>query len=172
LGLLLADIAINLCKFSECKEPSSFKDFVDTATTSSVARAAAFMAFLALALFVLCLTTIMLLAEEYKSYFSCTEEDKGNHPLLNQFSIPVAALAMPPVAVALTFMEGGDLTGALHFNQAFMNHLYMDYYPSYYKKSMRQYPLQNLAISSISSFYKFCWVQEHYVLSDKRSFKI
>ena len=64
---------------------------------------------------------IMLLAEEYKSLFCCTEEDKGNSPLSNQFLIPtVTASVMPLVAVALAFVEGGDLTGALHFNGAFM----------------------------------------------------
>jgi hypothetical protein len=80
-SLLLVVVAINLHKSSKCKVPSSFKDFVDTATTASIARAAAFMAFFVLALFVLCLMVIMLLAEEYKSLFSCTEEDKGNCPL-------------------------------------------------------------------------------------------
>ncbi len=99
LGLLLADIPINLHGSSgKCEVLSSFKDFVDTATTARGAKAAAFTAFLALAVFVVCLTTIMSLAEEYKSLFSCTEEDKGNCPLLNQFSIPtVAALVMPLV---------------------------------------------------------------------------
>ncbi len=59
----------------------------------------------------------MPLAEEYKSLFSRTEEDKGNCPLLNEFLIPtVAALVMPLVTMALDFMEGGDLTGAHHFN--------------------------------------------------------
>jgi hypothetical protein len=58
----------------------------------------------------------MSLAEEYKSLFPCTEEDY-NCPLLNQFLIPtVAALVMSLVAMALTFMEGGDLTGAHDFN--------------------------------------------------------
>ncbi len=42
LGLLLADVAINLHDFSECKVPSRSKDFVDTATTASGARAVAF----------------------------------------------------------------------------------------------------------------------------------
>ena len=117
LGLLLADVAINLYESSKCKMPSSFKDFVGTATTTSSASAAVFTAFLDLALFVLCLMAIMSLAEEYKSLFYCTEEDKGNCPLLNQFSIPtVAASVMPPVAVALTFVEGGDFMGTLHFN--------------------------------------------------------
>ncbi len=38
-GLLLANVAINLWKSSECKLPSSFKDFADTAATTSSARA-------------------------------------------------------------------------------------------------------------------------------------
>jgi hypothetical protein len=54
--------------------------FVDTATTASGAGAAAFTTFLALTLFVLCLMAIMMLAEEYKSLFSCVEEDKGLNP--------------------------------------------------------------------------------------------
>ncbi len=118
LGLLMVDVSINLHESSnECKELSSFKDFVDTATTTSGIRAAAFTGFLALAFFVLCLTAIMPLAEEYKSLFSRMEEDKGNYPLLNQFLIPiVAASVMPLVAMALDFMEGGDLMGAHHFN--------------------------------------------------------
>ncbi len=118
LGLLLVDIAINLHESSkECKELTSFKDFVDTATTASGAGAAAFTAFLALVYFVLCLTTIMSLAEEYKSLFSHMEVDKGNCPFLNQFLIPtVASLVMPLVAMALDFMEGGDLTGTHHFS--------------------------------------------------------
>jgi hypothetical protein len=90
LGLLLADIAINLHKFSECEVPSSFKDFVDMATTASGAGAAAFMAFLA----VLCLTAIMSLTEEYESLSSRTEEDKGNCPLLNKFLIPTLAASV------------------------------------------------------------------------------
>ncbi len=68
LGLLLADVAINLHESSDkCEVLSSFKEFVDTATTASGAGAAAFTAFLALAFFVLCLTAIVSLAEEYKS---------------------------------------------------------------------------------------------------------
>ena len=41
LGLLLADVAINLHDFSECKVLSSSKDFVNKATTASCARAVA-----------------------------------------------------------------------------------------------------------------------------------
>jgi hypothetical protein len=120
-GLLLADIAINLHKSSKCEVRSSFKDFMDTATTASSTGAAVFTAFLALAIFVLCLTTIVLLAEEYKSLFSHTEKDKGNSLLSKPDPIPtVTALVLPPVAVALAFVEGRDLTGALHFNGAFM----------------------------------------------------
>jgi hypothetical protein len=86
----------------------------------------------------------MLLVEEYKSLFSCTEKDKGNCPLSNQFSIPVAASVMPPVAVVLTFMEGRDLTGAGAFMISFLyGLLHIMLY-----RSVRQY----LAIASISSF--------------------
>ncbi len=131
-GLLLEGIAINLHRFSDCEVLSGFKDFVDTATTASGAGAAAFMTFLA----VLCLTAIMSLAEEYESLSSHTEEDKGNRPLLNQFLIPsVAALVMPPVAMAFAFVEGGDFMGALHFNGAFMILFYTAYYPSYYTEA-------------------------------------
>jgi hypothetical protein len=105
-SLLLADVAINLHKSFECKVPSSFKDFVDTATTASIARAVTFMAFLALALFVLCLTVIMLLAEENESLFSCTEEDKGNCPPSKPVLDPhCGCLDDDPFAVALTFVE-------------------------------------------------------------------
>jgi hypothetical protein len=100
---------------------SSFKDFVDTATTASCTGAAAFRAFLVMAIFVLCLMAFMWLDEEYKSLFSCTEEDKVNCPLLNQFSIPtVVASVMSLVTVALAFVEGKDLMGTLYFNGAFM----------------------------------------------------
>jgi hypothetical protein len=34
--------------------------------------------------------------------------------------VPVAASAMSLVAVMLAFLEGGDLTGTLHFNGVFM----------------------------------------------------
>jgi hypothetical protein len=73
LGLLLADKAINLYESSKCKVPSSFRDVMNTATTASGAGAAAFTEFLVFALFVLCLTAIMLLAEEYESLFSHTK---------------------------------------------------------------------------------------------------
>jgi hypothetical protein len=44
-GLILADVAINVYESSKCEMPSCFKDLVDTATTASGARAAAFMAY-------------------------------------------------------------------------------------------------------------------------------
>jgi hypothetical protein len=126
---------------------------VDTATTASGVGAAAFTVFLVLALFVLCLMAIMLLAEEYKSLFSHTEEDdKGNCPLSNQFLIPtVAASVMPLVAMVLAFVEGGDLMGAFHFNGAFMIPFLHGLSPIIIYRSLRQYQLQDLAISSISS---------------------
>jgi hypothetical protein len=77
----------------------------------------AFTVFLLLGLFVLCLTAIMLLAEEYESLFYHTVEVKGNSPLSDQFLIlPVTASVMPLVAVALAFVKGRDLAGVLHFN--------------------------------------------------------
>jgi hypothetical protein len=149
LSLLLADIAINLHKFSECEVPCSFKDFVDTATTTSGAEAAAFMAFLA----VLCLTAIMSLAKEYESLSSHMEVDKGNCSLLNQFLIPtVAASVMTQVAVVLAFVEGRDFMGALHFNGAFMMPFLYGLLPIILYRSVRQYQLQDLAHSSIRSF--------------------
>jgi hypothetical protein len=94
----------------------------------------------------------MLLAEEYKSLFCCTEEDKGNSPLSNQFLIPtVTASVMPLVAVALAFVEGGDLAGILHFNGTFMIPFLHGLLTIIKYRSMRQYQLQDLAISLISS---------------------
>jgi hypothetical protein len=115
----------------------------------------------------------MLLAELYKSMISCMEEDKGDCPLSNQFLIPtVAALVMPPVAVALAFVEGGDLMGALHFNGAFMVPFLYCLLPIILYRSIRQYQLQDLAISSMSSLPQFLLGAKTYVLSDKRLFKI
>ncbi len=117
LGLLLADVAINLHESSKCGVPSSFKDLVDMVTTASGTGAAAFTAFLV----VLLLRAIMSLDEEYESLSSCTEEDKVDCLLSNLFLIStVAASVVPLVVVVLTFVEGRDLTGALHFNGAFM----------------------------------------------------
>jgi Mn2+/Fe2+ NRAMP family transporter len=148
-GLLLADVAINLHKSSKCEVPSSFKDLVDVATTTSGTGADVFTVFLV----VLCLTAIMSLAEEYKSLSSRTEEDKGDCPLSNQFSITtVAALVMTPVAVALACVEGGDLRGALNFNGTFMIPFLCGLLPIILYISVRQYQLQDLAISSMSSF--------------------
>ncbi len=125
---------------------------MDTATTASGAGAAAFMAFFALALFVLCLMAIMSLAEKYKSLSSRVEEYKGACPFANLFLIPtVVALAMPPVAVALAFVKGGDLTGILHFNGAFMIPFIHGILPTILYRSRVKYQLQDLAISSISS---------------------
>jgi tyrosine-specific transport protein len=120
-------------------------------TTASGAGAAAFTAFSASALFVSCLTAVMSLAEEYESLlFSRTEEDDdGDCPTIsNRFSIPaVAASVMPPVAVALAFAEGGDLTGALHFNGAFIVPFLYGLLPIILYRSVRQYQHQDSAIS-------------------------
>jgi hypothetical protein len=82
----------------------------------------------------------MSLAEEYESLSPRTEEDKGKRPLLNQFSIPtVAALVMPPVAVALAFVEGRDFMGSLHFNGAIMIPFLYGLLPIILYRSLRQY---------------------------------
>jgi hypothetical protein len=49
-------------------------------------------------------------------------------------------------------MEGGDLMGALHFNGAFMIPFLYGLIPIILYRSVRQYHLQDLAISTISSF--------------------
>jgi hypothetical protein len=59
---------------------------------------------------------------------------------------------MPLVAMALAFVEGGDLMGAYHFNGAFMIPFLCSSLPILLYRSVRQYQLQDLAISSISSF--------------------
>jgi hypothetical protein len=80
------------------------------------------------------------------------EEDKDDCPLSNQFLIStVAALVMPLVAVALAFVEGGILTGALHLNGAFMIPFLYGFLPIILYRSMRQYQLQDLTIPTISS---------------------
>jgi hypothetical protein len=114
------DVAINFHKSSKGKVPSSFKDFVDMATTASGARTAAFMAFLALALFVLCLTVIMSLAEEYKSLFSRTEEDKGNCPLSKPVLDPhCGCLGDEPLCPG-THFQGGAISSICSLPQAFL----------------------------------------------------
>ncbi len=77
-SLLLVDIAMNLHKSSKSRCQAALRTLW---TWPPLPAAAAFTAFLVLAFFVLCLTVIMSLAEEYESLFSCTEEDKGNCPL-------------------------------------------------------------------------------------------
>ena len=89
----------------------------------SSAGAIAFTTFSASALFVSSLTAVMSLAEEYESIFSKKtvkdDDDDGDCRLSNQFSIPaVAASVLPSLVVAVLCAEGGDLTGALHFNGA------------------------------------------------------
>jgi hypothetical protein len=63
----------------------------------------------------------MSLAEEYESIISRKLDDDDPCPVTNRFSTPAVAAAMvPSVAVALAYSNGGDLTGALHFNGAFI----------------------------------------------------
>jgi tyrosine-specific transport protein len=89
--------------------------------TSSGAGAAAFTAFSVSALVGSCITAVMSLAEEYESIISRKVDDDDPCLVTNRFSTPAVAAAMlPSVAVALAYSNGGDLTGALHFNGAFI----------------------------------------------------
>lgn len=89
--------------------------------TSNGAGAAAFTAFSVSALIGSCITAVMSLAEEYESIISRKMDDDDPCPVTNRFSTPAVAAAMvPSVAVALAYSNGGDLTGALHFNGAFI----------------------------------------------------
>jgi tyrosine-specific transport protein len=92
-------------------------------STSSDAGAAAFTAFSASALVGSCVASVMSLAEEYESIMSSVTQDNDvdSCPVESKFSLPAVALSMAlPVAVGLAYSEGGDLTGALHFNGAFI----------------------------------------------------
>ena len=96
---------------------------LDNSIGSSAAGAIAFTTFSGSALFVSSLTAVMSLAEEYESIFSKKsvkdDDEDGDCRLSNQFSIPaVAASVLPSLVVAVLCAEGGDLTGALHFNGA------------------------------------------------------
>ncbi|KAL3790826.1 hypothetical protein ACHAW5_008759 [Stephanodiscus triporus] len=123
---------------------------LDSSTASS-AGAAAFAAFSASALFVSCLTAVMSLAKDYESIFSSTVENDYDFPLL-QFSIPaVAASVIPPVAVALAFSRGGDITAALHFNGAIIVPFLYGLLPIVLHRGVRQVQGQDSAIPSISS---------------------
>ena len=123
---------------------------IDSSTASS-AGAAAFAAFSASALFVSCLTAVMSLAKDYESIFSSTVENDYDFPLL-QFSIPaVAASVIPPVAVALSFSRGGDVTAALHFNGAIIVPFLYGLLPIVLYRGVRQLQGQDSAIPSISS---------------------
>jgi hypothetical protein len=130
---------------------------------------------LALVLFVFCLTAIMLLAEECKSLSFHLEEEKDDCHLSNQFLIPtVAASVMPLGAIALTFVEGRVLTGALHFNGAFMIPFLYGLSSIIIHRSMRQYQLQDLAISTISILppQVLLGAETCYALLDKKLSKI
>ena len=85
------------------------------------AGAAAFTAFSAAVLVGSCVSSTMSCAEEYESMISSVADDDDSCRIKDRFSVPAVALSMaPPVAIALAMAEGGDLTGALHFNGAFI----------------------------------------------------
>lgn len=90
-------------------------------TTSCGAGAAAFTAFSVSALVGSCVTAVMSLAEEYESIISRKSDNDDLCPVTNRFSTTAVVAAMvPSVAVALACSNGEDLTGALHFNGAFI----------------------------------------------------
>jgi hypothetical protein len=146
---------------------------MDTATTASGARAAALTVFLALALFVLCLTAIMLLAEEYKSLFSCMEEDKGNCPLSKPVLNPhCGCLGDAPGCHGARFCGGLRSHGRPSFQWSIHDFIFIQLITQHFIQNYEAILLQDLlAISSISSL-PLCWMEEHYVLLDKRLFKM
>jgi tyrosine-specific transport protein len=90
-------------------------------SAASGAGAAAFVAFSASALVGSSVAAVMSLAEEYESILTKVVDQDDSCPLKNKFSVPAVALSMaPPVALALAYSNGGDLTCALHFNGAFI----------------------------------------------------
>jgi hypothetical protein len=147
------DVTINLHQSSEeCEALSSFKDFMDTATTASGAGAAAFTEFLALAFFLLCLMAIIFTGWRIQKLVLPHGGGQGQlssfEPVLDPHC---GCLVMPLVAMVLAFMEGGDLMGAHHFNWAFMIPFLKGSLPIMLYRSTRQYQLLDLAVSSISS---------------------
>jgi tyrosine-specific transport protein len=134
---------------------------LDTSTSSGVG-AAAFAAFSMSALFVSCLTAVMSLAEECESIFmrrtTTTVEDEVEDyddgdciAPPSRFSIPaVIASVMPPVAAALAFARGGDLTGALHFNGAFIVPILYGILPIVLYRGVRQSQARDSPLYSIS----------------------
>lgn len=110
-------------------------------STSSGAGAAAFTAFSVSALVGSSITTVMSLAEEYESIISRKIDDNDPCTLMNRFSAPAVVAAMvPSVAVALAFSNnnGGDLTGALHFNGVFITPFLYGMLPIILHNSVRQ----------------------------------
>ena len=92
-----------------------------SAVESNGVGAAAFTTFTASALVGSCIPAAMSLAEETESLFSANSEDDDNCVMKNKFSpVSVGASMALPAAVGVAFANGGDLTGALHFNGAFI----------------------------------------------------
>lgn len=109
------------------------------ASTASGAGAAAFTAFSAAALWGSSAAATMSLAEEYEGLMSSAGISDDLSPLEDKFSIPAVALSMgPPTAVALACVHGGDLTGALHFNGAFITPVLYGLLPIILYQSIQQ----------------------------------
>ncbi|KAL9188309.1 hypothetical protein ACHAXT_006687 [Thalassiosira profunda] len=117
------------------------------------AGAAAFTAFSASALVGSCVAATMSLAEEYDSIISSATEDDGSCQLTDKFSLPAVALSMaPPVAVALACAEGGELTGALHFNGAFITPFLYGLLPILLIQSMEEKEAGDNNVAGLPSF--------------------
>ena len=124
------------------------------ASTSSSAGSAALASFSMSALFVSSLTAVMSLAEEYEAIFSrrttaaAKYDDDGDCIApSSRFSIPaVAASVIPPVAMALAFVGGGDLTAALHFNGAFIVPILYGILPTILYGGVRQLRVRDTAL--------------------------
>lgn len=93
---------------------------------ASGAGAAAFTAFSISALVGSSVAAVMSLAEECDSIIASVSTDDSTDicPVQDKFSFPAVAISMSiPTAAAIALAEGGDLTGALHFNGAFITPL-------------------------------------------------
>jgi len=134
---------------------------------ASGAGAAAFTAFSVSALVGSSVAAVMSLAEEYESIMTSVVdgEDGESCPVQNKFSLPAVALSIaPPTAVALAFANGGDLTGALHFNGAIISPCLYGLLPILLYQSIQKKGANNDNFDISSSLPQ--------VLLDKKLFKI
>mmetsp|Transcript_5169 Transcript_5169/g.11350 ORF Transcript_5169/g.11350 Transcript_5169/m.11350 type:complete len:501 (+) Transcript_5169:72-1574(+) len=121
---------------------------------ASGAGAAAFAAFTMSALVGSSVAAVMSLAEECESILASVVEVDNNVelcPVQNKFSFPAVAISLTlPTIVAIALAEGGDLTGALHFNGAFITPLLYGLLPVilYQSVQKKEATADNFSISS------------------------